>query len=60
MWSILRMAVMSLVAVVTPGTGKIPKNGPIVFERGEHLLQNRVSHSVFRFSQSSEIALERI
>jgi len=46
------MAVMSFVAVVAPSTGKIIKNGPIVFERGENL-----PHFVFRFSQSSEIAL---
>jgi len=47
------MAVMSLVAVVAPCTGKIIINGFSVFERGENLLQK---HFLFRSSQSSEIA----
>jgi len=34
------------------------KNGLGVFERGEILLQNGILYSVFRFSQSSEIALQ--
>jgi len=49
---------VGLVAVVAPRTGKIVKNGFRVLERGEKLLQNSILHFVFRFSQSSEIALE--
>jgi len=47
------MTLTSLAAAVAPHTGRIIKNGLYVFERGENLL-----HIVFRFSQSSEIALE--
>jgi len=36
---------------------QIIKNG-LFFEKGEHLLQNGILHFVFKFSQSSEIALE--
>jgi len=53
------MAVMSLVAVMTPHTGKIVKNSLRVFERGENLLQNgNIANFVFWFSQSSELELE--
>jgi len=46
--------------LLTPRTDKIIKNGlNDIFERGENLLQNGVLHFVFRFSQSSEMALER-
>jgi len=49
------MTVTSLVAVVAPRTGKTIKNGLSVFK---DLLQNGILHFVFRFSQSSEIALQ--
>jgi len=49
------MAVMSLVAVVAPRTGKIIKKWRKL--KGENLLQNGILHFVFRFSQSWEIAL---
>jgi len=52
------MTVISLVTVVAPRAGKIIKNGFGVFERGENLLQNCILHFVFRYNQSSEIALE--
>jgi len=52
------MTPTSLAAAVAPRAGKIIENGLHVFERGENLLQNGVLHFVFRFSQSSEIALE--
>jgi len=52
------MTVTSLIAVVAPRTTKIIKNGLLVFERRENLLQNYIFNFVFRFSQSSEIALE--
>jgi len=58
MWDILHMRVTSLVAVVAPRTGKIIKNSHRVFERGENFPQNCTRHFGFRFSQSSEIALE--
>jgi len=54
----VHMTVTSLVAVVAPRTTKIIKNGLLVFERRENLLQNYIFNFVFRFSQSSEIALE--
>jgi len=47
------MRVTPLVAVVAPHTGKIIKNRPRVFERGENLLQNGILHFAIRFSQSS-------
>jgi len=40
MWSMIHMTVTSRVAVVTPRTGKIIKNGLSVFENGENVLQN--------------------
>jgi len=46
----------SLIAAVTPRTGKIIKNGLHVFERGE--LQNGIVHFAFKISQSSEIVLQ--
>jgi len=52
------MTLTSLVAAVAPRTGKIIKNGLHVFERGENLLQNGILNFVFRFSRSSEVALE--
>jgi len=42
MWSILQIAVLSLVAVVAPRTGNIIKNGLSVFEIRENLLQNGI------------------
>jgi len=49
---------MSLVTVAAPCTDKIIKNGPSVFEKGDHLLQNSILNFVFNLSQTSEIALE--
>jgi len=43
MWGILHMKVTLLVAVVTPRTGRIIKNGL----RRENLLQNGIFHFVF-------------
>jgi len=43
-----------LVTAIAPCTGKIIKNGLIVFEREENLLQN----FVFKLSRSSEIVLQ--
>jgi len=51
------MRVTSLVATVAPRTGKFITNDHRVFEKGENLLQNGILQCVFRFSQSSEIAL---
>jgi len=47
------MMPMSFVAAVAPRTSKFIKNGLNVFERRENLLQNGISHFVFRFSQLS-------
>jgi len=44
------MAVMSLVAVVAPHTGKIIKNSLSIFERGENLLQNGILYFLLIFS----------
>jgi len=49
----------TLLVAVAPRIGKIIKNALSVCERGEDLLQNGILHFVFRFSHSSEIALER-
>jgi len=49
-------SLVAAVAAVTPRKGKIIKNVD-VFERGENLLQNGILRFVFRFSQSSEIAV---
>jgi len=53
------MTPMSLIAAIAPCTGKIIKNGHHVFKGGEDFLQNGTSHFIIRFSQSSEITLER-
>jgi len=52
------MMATSLAAAVVSLTCKVIKNGLSVFKRGTKLLQNGILHFVFRFSQSSEIALE--
>jgi len=52
------MTPTSFAAHVAPRTGKINKNGPRVFKRGENLLQNGILHFVFKLSQSSEIVLQ--
>jgi len=41
------MTPMSPAAAIAPRTGKIIKNGPNVFERGENLLQNMVYYTLY-------------